>query len=170
MTTFDPDSIDPVVDRAARNKRGSQLAQLAISKCPSPKFVAALLGVQVWHLYKCQDPSSKHQIDLCEIKGLAPKALRVIVEELADQIGCSLVENAKSADTECDFRSLADTAKACGDTVSAFSGALADRHIDPKEAESIIVEAKRAIECLHQIVDRAKHAFVQRGSRVREAS
>lgn len=170
MTRFDPDSMDPVVDRTARNRRGSQLAQLAISKCPSPKFVAALLGVQVWHLYKCQDPSSKHQLGLGEILGLPPVALRVIVEALADQIGCTVVENAKGSDTECDYRSLADTAKACGDTVSAFSSALADRHIDPKEAESIVFEAKRAIGCLHQIVERAKHAFVQRGSRVREAS
>lgn len=170
MTKFDPDLMDPVAERAERNRLGSWLAQKALAECPSIKFVAASLGVQVWHLYKCQDPGSKHQLNLSEIIGLAPAPLRVIVEQLADQLGCDVVDRGDSITSATDYRSLSDTLRACANAVAAFGDAITDAHITPDEAVKIVFECKGAIARLHGIVERAKQAIKERGIPVRGAA
>lgn len=168
-----PVAADPVIERWRRRREGAALLSRALDHCQSRAVLSEKQGHRRHHVDRCAHPEEKEQYGLGDVIGLVrdwPEVGRVIVEYLADQLGCDLVDRRQPVSAESDYRSLSDLAKSTGAVVASFASALADGHLTPTEAEQILFESRGAIQRLHGIVDRCKQAIQERGVRVRGAA
>jgi len=145
------DTGHPRVDRELRKAEVSRWLAAALLEVGAVKTVcAAAIGVRRQRLDEWADPDSPRSLSVADARALPPKVRRRLLERLASELGCTVVDlpSADERDLESDLELVTRVQRETSEAVGAHLAAIADGVIDRREAVRCRDEIDEAIGAL----------------------
>jgi hypothetical protein len=171
-------STSPKLDRARRKDEVARRLGQALLRHESVKSVVApAMGIRRQHLDDLCDPESAKSLSVADLRGLPPAVRLELVRWVADELGAFVAElPLADADPGDDVALVARVQRETSEAVSMHLGAVANGHVDRREAVEVLREVEQAVaalltvrELMRRVIDDGAHS-VRRELHVVEAA